>query len=268
MQNSNQQVERGKVTICVVNYKTEDLTRLCLRSIRQYTEYPYEVIVVDNGSNDSSLEYLRSVSWIKLIERSPDEMKQNGSWAHGSALDIGLKACNTEYFMALHSDTLVHKKGWLSELVKLCPQDTACTGGGKLDLKPKWEIILKQCTDYKKWLRQMRDKNAEKFYIRTICALYRSDILKKEKMKFYYPETKLTCGKQLYLELLERGYKTHVLSPWQMSEYIYHLAHATMVLNPEFSVRRRTEKKCKKQLERIFSSPIVKEIMQDGSLDS
>ena len=49
------QIIKGKATICIVNYKTLELTRLCLRSIRKFTNYPYEVIVVDNDSGDESL---------------------------------------------------------------------------------------------------------------------------------------------------------------------------------------------------------------------
>jgi hypothetical protein len=70
------------VSICVVNYKTEALTRLCLRGIRRHThDIPYETIVVDNDSGDASLEYLRSLGWIRLIER-PGQVTQSGSWAH------------------------------------------------------------------------------------------------------------------------------------------------------------------------------------------
>ena len=47
---------KSKATICIVNYKTPDFTRLCLRSIRGFTKYPYEVIVVDNDSQDDSLD--------------------------------------------------------------------------------------------------------------------------------------------------------------------------------------------------------------------
>ena len=49
---------KGKAAICIVNYKTLDFTRLCLRSIRKFTNFPYEVIVVDNDSQDESLEGL------------------------------------------------------------------------------------------------------------------------------------------------------------------------------------------------------------------
>ena len=55
---------KGKATTCIVNYKTLDFTRLCLRSVRKFTKYPYEVIVVDNDSQDESLERLKSLDWI------------------------------------------------------------------------------------------------------------------------------------------------------------------------------------------------------------
>ena len=77
----------------------------------------------------------------------------------------------------------------------------------------------------------------------------------------------VTCGKQLYYELVDRGYKTIPLQPYQMAEYIYHLAHATMVLNPEFTVRKRTEKKCRRELMRILNAPLAREILNDSSLD-
>ena len=256
----------GKVTICLVNYKTEELTRLCLRSIRKYTHYPYELIVVDNGSADASLDYLKSLDWITLIERTPEEMTRTGSWAQGTALDMGLAACNTEFFLAMHSDAIVHKDGWLKELVKQCPADTACAGSGKLDLKPRWEILLKKYTDVKEWIR--RYKGTDKpFYIRAICALYRTEILRRENLTFFDPEKELTCGREIYLKLKEANYKMNAISDWDMAKFIYHLAHATMVLNPEFSVRKKTEKKCKRQLENIFNSPIVKAIRNDCSLD-
>lgn len=80
-----------KATICVVNFKTLDFTMLCLRSIRKFTDFPYEVLVVDNDSRDESLEYLKSLSWIRLIQREDKEGYLRGSHAFSSALDIGLK---------------------------------------------------------------------------------------------------------------------------------------------------------------------------------
>ncbi|MHC4619285.1 MAG: glycosyltransferase family 2 protein [Planctomycetota bacterium] len=52
---------RGKATISMVSYKTRDFTRLCLRSVRKFTTYPCKVIVVDNDSQDESVECLKSL---------------------------------------------------------------------------------------------------------------------------------------------------------------------------------------------------------------
>ena len=89
----------GKATICLVNYKTLDLTRLCLRSVRKLTKYPYEVIVIDNNSRDDSLEYLRRLKRIRLIERQ-DSKNSDVGYAHAAGLDLGLANCNTEFDMA------------------------------------------------------------------------------------------------------------------------------------------------------------------------
>ena len=69
------QLIEDKATICIVNYKTADFIKLCLRSIRKFTSSPYEIIVVDNDSQDESLEYLKSLSWIRLIERQVQQFR-------------------------------------------------------------------------------------------------------------------------------------------------------------------------------------------------
>jgi hypothetical protein len=78
----------------------------------------------------------------------------------------------------------------------------------------------------------------------------------------------LTGGKKLYFELVDRGHKTVELPPSVMGRFIYHLAHATQVVNPqEFTLRNRTTKKCHRLVARIMSSDVIKGIMEDDSLD-
>lgn len=261
---------KNKVTICVVNYKTEHVVRLCLRCIRKFTKYPYEVIVVDNGSNDASVKYLRSLRWITLIERPG--LGLTGSVAHGTALDVGLRNTETEYFLAMHSDTIIHNFGWLEYMVQQLnkTEKTACAGSGKIDLKPRWQVWLKNATDVKAWIKKYKspDPRLLGFYIRTICALYKTDILRKENLSFAKnTEQGITCGKQLYFDLIDRGYETSIISEYDIAEYVYHLAHATMVFNNEFYVTSNAEYKCKMRLEKMINSDEIKELMADTSLD-
>lgn len=264
----------GKATICIVNYKTLELTKCCLRSIRKFTKYPYEVIVVDNDSNDESLDYLKSLGWIRLIERNT-KGDLEGGYSHAAALDLGLVSCNTEFFISMHSDTLVQKQNWLTDLIGYFDNDKniSCVGSGKIELTPRWQILLKKATDIRTFKRKLLQEpdpvGKHRYYNRTICCLYRTDILNREKLSFLMDRDKgLTSGKKLYFELLERGYKTIELSPSLMGRYVAHLAHATQVINQgEFTLRKKTIRKCNRLIDKIMSSAEFRSILTDDSLD-
>ncbi|MBW7991977.1 MAG: glycosyltransferase [Planctomycetes bacterium] len=266
---------KGKATICIVNYKTLDFARLCLRSIRKFTKYPYEVIVIDNDSQDESLKYLKSLNWIRLIERRAGANEPGGGYAHGAGLDLGLENCNTEFFISMHSDTFVRKDNWLKDLIYYFGSDESivCVGSGKIELIPKWRILLKKATDFRtlkrKVLREQDPVGKFRYYNRTICSLYRTDILRRERLSFLMDRDKgLTGGKKLYFELVDRGHKTVELPPSVMGRFIYHLAHATQVVNQsEFNLRSRTKRKINRNIKKIMNSQQVQEIMADSSLD-
>lgn len=55
----NGEVAKPEISICIVTYKARDYLRECLRSIEDNTlRVQYEVIVVDNGSQDGTIEFL------------------------------------------------------------------------------------------------------------------------------------------------------------------------------------------------------------------
>ena len=266
---------KGKATICIPNYKTLDFTRLCLRSIRKFTKYPYEVIVVDNDSQDESLAYLKSLSWIRLIERQGGK-ELRGSYAEGSALNIGLKNCNTEFFVVMHSDTFIKKENWLTELIGYFGDDegVSCVGSGKIELTPRWRVLLKKATDFKALKRKiLRDRQAMRrfrYHNRTICCIYRTGILQPEKLSFLMDRDQgLTSGQKLYFELIDQGYKTVELPPLIMCRYVIHLAHATQVVNPqEFAIQKKAIRKCNQIVDKVLSLEIIQDILKDESLDS
>lgn len=267
-------VIKGKATICIANYKTLDLSRLCLRSIRKFTNYPYEVIVVDNGSEDESLEYLGGLNWIRLMERSSKD-DPSGGYSHGAAMDLGLQNCNTEFFISLHSDTIVQKDNWLTDLIGYFGDDEniTCVGTDKIELTPRWRTLLKKATDFRTFKHKLLHRpdpiGKYRYYNRTICCLYRTQILRREGLFFLMDRDKgFTTGKKLYFELIDRGCKTIELPPSKVGQYLIHLAHATQAVNPdEFTLRSRTIRKYHRLVDKVMASPVVKSILQDDSLD-
>ena len=48
-----------ELSVCIVNYQAKDYLRDCLNSLYEHTTLSFDVIVVDNGSSDGSLEMLK-----------------------------------------------------------------------------------------------------------------------------------------------------------------------------------------------------------------
>ena len=102
-----------EASIVVVSYGTLTVTRLCLETVLAHTEPPsLELIVVDNGSTDGSLEYLLELagrdSRVRLVANSknvgfPAACNQGLALAHGGLLVL------------LNNDTMV-PPGWLARL--------------------------------------------------------------------------------------------------------------------------------------------------------
>ena len=89
------------VSVIIVNYNTLHVLRPCLDSIIEQTiGIDYEIIVVDNGSTDGSIEALSGDSRVTLIPTGEN-------LGFGRANNKGLEQAKGEYIFFLNSDTLL-----------------------------------------------------------------------------------------------------------------------------------------------------------------
>ncbi|RME88509.1 MAG: glycosyltransferase [Planctomycetota bacterium] len=265
------------VTIAIPHWEVEELIRLCLRSIRlHWPEFPVEVLVVDNGSKDQSLEYLRSLSWIRLIERKDPGP---GSWVDqfATALDLGVQEGRGKYFLALHSDVIILKSGWLDQLVQPLEKNSgiASSGMDKLEQPPLWYQWLRKI-DFKKfrlWIKKnlgLEKNPPPKRYRcpRDFCALYRREVLEAFQMSFL-PKVPITPGEWMHLQLLSQGFQTKMLPVPTMMEYLLHLGHGTAGIQREKRrlPKKSSQKKVERRLQRILQSDYVQELLSRHDLD-
>jgi GT2 family glycosyltransferase len=90
------------LSIIVVNWNTCDITRNCLRSVREkVVDLDYQIIVVDNASSDSSVEMIRSEFPDVHLIANPENL------GFGRANNQGMRAATGRYFLLLNSDTIV-----------------------------------------------------------------------------------------------------------------------------------------------------------------
>jgi glycosyltransferase involved in cell wall biosynthesis len=258
------------VSIVIPHYRTKELVKLCLRSLKYYTSLPIEVIVVENNSGDDSVDYLRSVRWIRLIERG-SSVSPNGSKAHREAMDVGLAAAKGAYLLSFHTDTIVKDPAWLPYLLKeiRSTENTAAVGSWKLEIASPLKRAGKMITDpLADFVRRVSGRAVirEAKFFRSHCALYRMAALRRHGLRFD-PVEETTAGEAIYRGLVENGYDVRWLSELELMRYVDHLNHATGLLTvPHKAVSLKGRKKMKR-LVRYFDQPRVRAFLQDSSLD-
>jgi GT2 family glycosyltransferase len=251
-----------KVSILIPNYRTLALTKMCLDLIQKYTPTGmYHAIVIDNNSRDESTAYLRTVPWIELIERTANSY-ETPAQSHSRALDLGLSRVTTPYVLSIHTDTLVKHSEWLQFLLSKIEQDKNIAGVGswKLEPKPLYKRILKaaerkiQQAYYAiihKQNHALEGVGKNYFYLRSHCALYKTDLLKKYKLSF--DDNNEVAGKVMHKKLVDAGHEMVFLKSELLGKYLDHINHATMILNPELGARPRTIREGIKKIEAILN---------------
>jgi GT2 family glycosyltransferase len=106
-----------QVYISIVNWNGKELLRECLNSLFGTTDYDnYEVIVVDNGSTDGSVEMVNSVfENVRLIE---NEENKGFAKAHNQAIRAALEL-SADYVLMLNNDTRIIDGNWLKTMVDI-----------------------------------------------------------------------------------------------------------------------------------------------------
>ncbi|MCD6038641.1 MAG: hypothetical protein K0S27_41 [Gammaproteobacteria bacterium] len=265
-----------QVTILIPNYKTLELTTLCLRLIRKHTDPSLaNIIVIDNASHDASLDYLRSLKWIQLIERQqiPGE---SPSLSHARALDLALNYVTTPYVLSIHTDTLVRNNKWLPFLLGEINRDDNIAGVGswKLESKPLHKHVLKSLERWGQVLyyRLIQKKNHalegvdhNHYYLRSHCALYRMDLLKKYQLTF--ADEGEVAGKAMHRKLIHRHHKMVFIPSSVLLKYMDHINHATTILNPMLSRREKSVEKGMRRIQKNLERFNASAILQNTSLD-
>ena len=105
-----------KVAVLVINYNGKHYLRDCLESLKNQTYKDYDVYVVDNGSVDISVEYVKGhFPWVKIIA-----FRENLGFA--KAYNEAIKKVDVDLVALLNNDTRVDRK-WLQELVNAILED-------------------------------------------------------------------------------------------------------------------------------------------------
>ena len=104
-----------EVSIVIPNYNGKHFLEDCLKSVFAQDIENQEIIVVDNGSTDGSLEYLEKFPQIRTIAL-------DRNYGFCGAVNRGIKAAGSDYVILLNNDTEVDKN-FAKELLKVIKSD-------------------------------------------------------------------------------------------------------------------------------------------------
>ncbi len=264
MKSNDPDVPLPLLTAIVPNYKTPELTKICLSLLHRNSNLSkLKVIVVDNDSCDESVPYLESLDWITLIKRK-DVGSESGPEMHVKALDIAVQEVETPFFMVMHTDTFMIDDRWLDYLIgEFDNESVAGVGSWKLEAPPgALKKFFQQVEGVFRILRGKKTrKTAEKpLFLRSHCAVYRTDLFKKHTKGF---NDFGTAGEAVHHKLVAAGFEMKFLGSGELGKYVRHLNHATMILNPRPGDRKTSRRSARKRIAKELGFSGYQELIAD-----
>lgn len=180
-----------KVEIIILNWNGKQITVDCIESLRALAYPNYKILLVDNGSTDGSVPYIRA--------RYPDlevvENADNLGYAEGN--NVGMRRAmenEASYILLLNNDTVVDPD-FLGVLIKAAEadprigfagpkvyfydfmgrKDVISFAGGLLDMRKGKPIHIGE----KQVDGGQHDRQRDVDYVEGSCMLVRADVIKK-----------------------------------------------------------------------------------------
>jgi GT2 family glycosyltransferase len=251
-------------SIVLVNYKTLNLTRICLDLLSEHAQKAgIPVWVVDNDSADDSIEYLRTVPWINLIER-PAPAKETGHIAHGMALDLALEKIDSDYLFLMHTDTFIYDPNVFSMMMQHCVNDPDVAAVGCTEqlnrgtVRTLWRFSSRLFKHHFRrmklalGLRSKEPKAWKEVHLKSFCTLWNSKLMKQHGLHFQIDDR--TPGYELQDRMVQMGYKVKFLSPGKIFKYLDHVQGGTVAAAGGYGQDHRRARMYQDSLKRFSSA--------------
>ena len=115
-----------EVSVIIPNYNGKKYLKNCLDAMARQVYRDFEVILVDNGSEDGSVEYLQEYyPWVRLIA-----LPENTGFCGG--VNAGIRASKSPYVLLLNNDTIAEKYFIKNLAAAMKRHPNACSCQGKM----------------------------------------------------------------------------------------------------------------------------------------
>lgn len=253
------------ISILSVNSNCLDWMKLLVNSVRKFTAVPHEIIIVDNASEDGSVEWLAAqedLLNIFLIENI----------GHGRGLDLAIELATYRYCLVLDIDAHLQRPEWDHDFIKLYFSNPkirliAAKGGD-----PERKLYNEESA--KRWVTG----NPRTKPIHACFQFFETKFFIDNKLSFA-PRDKYDVGRKNYYDVIDLGHEVLRIpagyekdkrkfydGAWGDEYYIngkptlYHNWYAARMWKKD-QVDRYKKENFEKDSKTLFDQPLVKEIL-------
>jgi hypothetical protein len=213
-----------KVRVIIPNYNGLDFLTECIKSLKKQTCDCFDILVVDNGSDDGSRQWLKKNKIPSLF------LTRNRGFAGG--VNAGIRISNTKYIILLNNDTIVFED-FVENLLKRIETSDRIFAVNPMMIQAHRRELIDDAGDgysimgwaYQRGTGEKTDCYEKAEFIFSACAgasIYRTDLVKKfglfDEMHFAYLED---------IDLSYRARLAGCIIIYEPKAKVYHLGSAT-----------------------------------------
>ena len=216
-----------KVSVVTPNYNGVEFLKKYFESLNQDSEHIGEVIIIDNGSDDSSIDYIQNNSFNFPVEI----IKNSRNMGFAPAVNQGISKSKCDYIFSLNNDTEI-TKGSIKSMLDLIQSDDVFSVQAKMLQYSNKNLIDDAGDEYNLlgWTKKIGENQESDNYseVREIfsscagAALYKKSLLEEmglfdDNYFAYMEDVDLALRSQI------NGYR-NLLCP---DAVVYHIGSAT-----------------------------------------
>jgi glycosyltransferase involved in cell wall biosynthesis len=234
--------EKLDVSIIIPAKDEEENIGKCLEAIyNQETNYRFEVIVIDSGSSDQTIDIVKKYSPVQLVEIQP------GEFGHGKTRNLGAEGSKGDYIVFLNADAIPVDRSWLNHLIAPLIKDKKVAGVYSRHI-PKEGCHLYMVRDIRKTMPgesivRSQTKPFDFMIFSTVSCAIPRDIWRKYPFKHdiiiaedqEWAGRVLDRGLKIVYEPASRVYHSHNYTPRQLFEIKRNVAKSTGRFKTRFS---------------------------------
>lgn len=236
-----------KTSIIILTLNQLTLTVQCLESIKRNTPEEHEIIIVDNGSSDETVPFLKThYPELKLIEN-----KKNLGFAKGC--NQGVEVSEGEAILFINNDTVV-PPGWLAPMLHALNSDSRVGMAGPVTnyisghqrIPVTYSELKNMETFAAEYCETKRGQVQEVRRLIGFCLLVKRSVL--DEIGWF--DERYGLGNyeddDLCLRAIQYGYKLLIA----LDSFIHHIGHASMGQTPSFDLKTLLERNKQKAFQK------------------